>query len=117
VEPKLWMFSPVSEFELKNAPVLDFFFKSDRCRIAVLDEATAAIDKATDETIQRALLCEMGTGTTVLTVAHRLETIISSDNILVMDQGRVAEFGTPAALLDDRTTHFAALWFGRENAD
>jgi len=45
----------------------------------------------------------------VLTIAHRLQTIIESDNILVLDQGRVTEFDTPQNLLNDENSHFTKL--------
>jgi ABC-type multidrug transport system fused ATPase/permease subunit len=63
-----------------------------KSKVLVLDEATAAVDMQTDVTIQQTLrrLCE---GCTVLTIAHRLNTIIDYDKILVMDDGRVAEYG------------------------
>ncbi|KAG0031446.1 hypothetical protein BGZ81_001224 [Podila clonocystis] len=67
-------------------------------RVLCLDEATAAIDIETDNAIQRALRREF-TGCTVLTIAHRINTIMDSDKILVLDHGRVAEFDTPKELL------------------
>ncbi|KAG0330341.1 hypothetical protein BG000_011734 [Podila horticola] len=67
-------------------------------RVLCLDEATAAIDIETDNAIQRALRREF-TGCTVLTIAHRINTIMDSDKILVLDHGRVAEFDSPKELL------------------
>ncbi|KAG0361088.1 hypothetical protein BG005_009196 [Podila minutissima] len=67
-------------------------------RVLCLDEATAAIDIETDNAIQRALRREF-TSCTVLTIAHRINTIMDSDKILVLDQGRVAEFDSPKELL------------------
>ncbi|GAX19080.1 ATP-binding cassette, subfamily C (CFTR/MRP), member 4 [Fistulifera solaris] len=66
--------------------------------ILVLDEATASVDRKTDQYIQEALK-KLYKGT-VLAVAHRLDTVIECDLILVLGQGRVLEFGTPAELLD-----------------
>ena len=66
--------------------------------IVILDEATAAVDADTDALLQTVLRTEFGTATT-LTIAHRLNTIIDSDYILVMDDGRAAEFDTPKNLL------------------
>ena len=63
-----------------------------------MDEATAAVDPDTDNRIQGVMRTEF-MNATCITVAHRLNTIISSDFILVMDDGRVAEFGSPKALL------------------
>ena len=59
-----------------------------RARIVVLDEATAAIDSASDAAIQKTLR-DSSAGCALLTVAHRLETILDYDKVLVLDQGRV----------------------------
>jgi ABC-type multidrug transport system fused ATPase/permease subunit len=67
-------------------------------RIVVMDEATAAVDAETDAAIQRVIRTEFA-GATCLTVAHRLNTIMDSDYILVMDDGRAVEFDTPDILL------------------
>jgi ABC-type multidrug transport system fused ATPase/permease subunit len=66
-------------------------------KILVMDEATASIDNATDALIQN-MIRENFAGATVLTIAHRLNTILDSDRVLVLDDGRVAEFDTPKAL-------------------
>jgi ABC-type multidrug transport system fused ATPase/permease subunit len=77
-------------------------------RIVVLDEATASVDQELDRLIQVAVK-ECFRGRTSLTIAHRLETIADSDRILVMEQGLVAEFDTPANLLAKRDGLFASL--------
>ncbi|KAJ2231370.1 ATP-binding cassette glutathione S-conjugate transporter ycf1 [Coemansia sp. RSA 485] len=77
-------------------------------RIVVLDEATANIDSKTDRVMQEIIRQEFK-DCTVLTIAHRLNTIMDSDRVLVMDKGQVAEFDTPAALLADKQSHFARL--------
>lgn len=69
-----------------------------RPKIVVLDEATSAVDMATDTLIQRSIREEFG-DSTLLVIAHRLSTISDFDKILVMDDGRVAEFGTPRELM------------------
>jgi ATP-binding cassette subfamily C (CFTR/MRP) protein 4 len=67
-------------------------------KIIVLDEATANIDIRTDQLIQRTIKKRFE-GSTVLTIAHRLNTVMDSDKILVMDAGRAVEFGEPQELL------------------
>ncbi|KAJ2112965.1 Transporter of the ATP-binding cassette (ABC), partial [Coemansia sp. RSA 922] len=67
-------------------------------KIAVLDEATANVDLETDKSVQELIRKEFG-DCTVLTIAHRLETIMNSDRIIVMDKGTIAEIGTPHELL------------------
>ena len=55
-------------------------------------------------------LSELFVDCTVITIAHRLNTIISSDRILVLDDGEVAEFETPEKLLEDPSSKFFSLW-------
>ncbi|CAK9798977.1 ATP-binding cassette sub-family C member 4 [Anthophora quadrimaculata] len=69
-------------------------------KILVLDEATANIDSYTDELIQKTIRTRF-TDCTVITIAHRLHTIIDSDRIIVMDMGNIVEFGCPYELLRD----------------
>ena len=63
-----------------------------------MDEATASIDNTTDAAIQK-MIRENFKNATVLTIAHRLNTILDSDRILVLDDGNLAEFDTPENLL------------------
>jgi ABC-type multidrug transport system ATPase subunit len=79
-----------------------------KTQILVLDEATAAVDLQTDKLIQDTIK-ENFANLTVLTIAHRLNTIMESDKILVMDAGRVMEFAPPLALLDRPDGHFYSL--------
>ncbi|KAJ3416858.1 hypothetical protein HDV05_008443 [Chytridiales sp. JEL 0842] len=69
-----------------------------RPRIIVLDECTASVDLETDMFIQRTIKEEFSDATT-LTIAHRLNTIVDSDKVLVLSQGNVKEFDTPYNLL------------------
>ncbi|KAJ5195643.1 uncharacterized protein N7498_009081 [Penicillium cinerascens] len=73
-----------------------------RSRVLVLDEATASIDHATDALIQAGLRSSIATGTTVLTIAHRLLSIADYDRVVVLDAGRVVEQGSVAELLCHR---------------
>ncbi|KAJ9657678.1 hypothetical protein H2201_008084 [Coniosporium apollinis] len=70
-----------------------------RPKIIILDEATSAVDKATDELIQRSIR-EQFTDSTLLVIAHRLSTIADFDRILVMGEGRVVEYDTPKKLFE-----------------
>ncbi|KAK9087727.1 hypothetical protein Syun_030121 [Stephania yunnanensis] len=79
-----------------------------QARILVLDEATASVDTATDNLIQKIIRTEFE-HCTVCTIAHRIPTVIDSDFVLVLSDGRVAEFDTPARLLEDKSSMFLKL--------
>jgi len=68
-------------------------------KILILDEATSAIDYKTDSVIQTTLRNELPSDVTVITVAHRLQTIMDADKIMILDNGRIAEFDSPKNLL------------------
>ena len=70
-----------------------------------MDEATANIDIKTEEVIQK-LMHEKFEQATVITIAHRLNTVFHSDKVLVMDRGEVAEFDNPQVLLEDKSSIF-----------
>merc|ERR1712070_808828 len=76
-----------------------------KCRILLLDEATSSVDFETDKEIQRTLR-EDFVNCTVLTIAHRVNTILDSDKILVMKDGKVGEFAAPDELLNDKSSLF-----------
>jgi len=86
---------------LKNAPIL------------LLDEPTAALDSESEREVQKAL-DELRQGRTTLVVAHRLQTIINSDLIFVIENGRALESGTHSELIDKEGTYktFFATQFG-----
>ncbi|KAL0461061.1 UNVERIFIED_CONTAM: ABC transporter C family member 5 [Sesamum latifolium] len=79
-----------------------------QARILVLDEATASVDSATDNLIQKIIRTEFK-NCTVCTIAHRIPTVIDSDLVLVLSDGRVAEFDTPSRLLEDKSSMFLKL--------
>jgi subfamily B ATP-binding cassette protein MsbA len=72
---------------LKNAPIL------------LLDEATSSLDSESEQQIQKAL-AKLATGRTVIAIAHRLSTVLSADQIIVMDRGHIKEIGRHAELLE-----------------
>jgi ATP-binding cassette subfamily B protein len=76
--------------------------------ILVLDEATSALDSHTEHEIQEALE-RVSRGRTSLVIAHRLSTIVGADEIIVLDQGRIAERGTHSALLASGGL-YASMW-------
>lgn len=77
-------------------------------KILVLDEATAAVDVETDKVLQETIRTEFK-DRTILTIAHRLNTIMDSDKIIVLDKGEVKEFDTPENLLKDTNGIFYSL--------
>ncbi|XP_010629028.1 multidrug resistance-associated protein 4 isoform X1 [Fukomys damarensis] len=74
-------------------------------RILIIDEATANVDPRTDELIQKKIR-EKFAHCTVLTIAHRLNTIIDSDKIMVLDSGRLKEYDEPYILLQNKESLF-----------
>ncbi|HEU5481807.1 MAG TPA: ATP-binding cassette domain-containing protein, partial [Sphingomicrobium sp.] len=82
---------------LKNPPIL------------ILDEATSALDSKTEDAIL-STLDRLARDRTTITIAHRLSTVVNSDTILVLDEGRVAESGTHEELLD-RGGLYADMWY------
>ncbi|OGM47599.1 ABC multidrug transporter [Aspergillus bombycis] len=84
--------------------------------ILVLDEATSSVDTVTDEIMQR-VIREKFSNHTILTVAHKLETILDYDKIIVLDAGRIVESGSPYALLSSDTSHFSKLYASSKMED
>jgi len=81
-----------------------------KSKILVLDEATSSVDPKTDEQVQATIRREfVEKGVSVITVAHRLDTVINSDKIAVMGAGALIEYGTPKQLLSTRDGHFRRL--------
>ncbi|ROT62916.1 hypothetical protein C7M84_019209 [Penaeus vannamei] len=77
-------------------------------RILVLDEATAAVDVETDDLIQETIRSQFA-NRTILTIAHRLNTIMDSDRVMVLDKGKIAEFSDPASLLANKKSIFYGM--------
>ncbi|XP_057660508.1 multidrug resistance-associated protein 1 isoform X6 [Diorhabda carinulata] len=79
-----------------------------KTKILIMDEATAAVDLETDDLIQKTIRTEFK-DCTVLTIAHRLNTIMDSDRIIVLDRGNIAEFDSPANLLANDKSLFYSM--------
>lgn len=79
-----------------------------KSKILILDEATAAVDMETDDLIQKTIRTEFK-DSTVLTIAHRLNTIMDYDKVLVLDQGLVKEYDSPDNLLKNKSSVFYGM--------
>ncbi|XP_054796176.1 ABC transporter C family member 3-like isoform X2 [Prosopis cineraria] len=79
-----------------------------RSKVLVLDEATASVDTATDNLIQQTLRQHFS-DCTVITIAHRITSILDSDMVLLLNQGLIEEYNSPAKLLEDKSSSFAQL--------
>jgi len=84
-------------------------------KVILVDEATSSIDNVTEETIIESIH-ENFKDCTMITIAHRLKTIIGSDKILFMENGNVIEFDSPINLLKNKHGHFYQLWKEYEQA-
>ena len=83
------------------------------CRVLLCDEATSSVDEKTDARV-RELIRTAFRGVTVLTIAHRLSSVIESDKIVVMEAGRAVEVGTPAELRAKEGGIFRGMLEGRK---
>ncbi|KAG6497311.1 hypothetical protein ZIOFF_045210 [Zingiber officinale] len=79
-----------------------------KSKVLVLDEATASVDTATDSVIQRTLRQQFSEST-VITIAHRITSVLDSDMVLLLDNGVIVEHDTPARLLENKSSLFAKL--------
>jgi len=86
----------------------------EQARIILIDEATSNIDPNTEQTILDTINNSFQ-DCTVITVAHRLKTIINADRVLVMGTGKVLEFDKPQTLIDDEKSYFHKLWMEYEH--
>lgn len=83
--------------------------------ILILDEATSALDTKTEKQIQDTL-GEIIKGRTTFAIAHRLSTLRQADKLLVLDKGKVAEFGTHIELLKNRSVYYRLVMAQRQTA-
>ncbi|KAL0370935.1 UNVERIFIED_CONTAM: ABC transporter C family member 3 [Sesamum angustifolium] len=79
-----------------------------KSKILVLDEATSSVDTATDNLIQQALRLHFS-DSTVITVAHRITSVLDSNMVLLLDQGLMKEYDNPKKLVEDKSSAFAKL--------
>ncbi|KAI0066573.1 P-loop containing nucleoside triphosphate hydrolase protein [Artomyces pyxidatus] len=86
-------------------------------KLLILDEATSAIDYETDTIIQSSLRHELKGDVTLLTIAHRLQTIMDADKIMVLDAGRIVEFDKPSELLNKEGGWFHSLVYESGDRD
>ncbi|KAH0367288.1 P-loop containing nucleoside triphosphate hydrolase protein, partial [Aureobasidium melanogenum] len=77
--------------------------------LLILDEATSSVDKHTDELMRRVIEDEFASHT-VISVAHRLSSLISCDRVIVMDEGKIVEVGNPVALMEVEGGWWRKLW-------
>ncbi|XP_071353064.1 ATP-binding cassette sub-family C member 5 isoform X3 [Trachinotus anak] len=85
-----------------------------QCKVLILDEATAAMDTETDALIQETIRSSFQDCTT-LTIAHRLHTVLTSDRIMVLNQGQVVEFDEPSKLLANENSRLSSMLAAVEN--
>ena len=79
-----------------------------KSKILLLDEATSAVDPATDQMIQKTIR-EVFDDNTILTIAHRIDTILDYDRILIIDSGNVLEYDSPDRLLSNPNSKFSEI--------
>lgn len=79
-----------------------------KTKILILDEATSSVDYETDSKIQQTIASQFS-DCTILCIAHRLNTILNYDRIVVLEEGKVVEFDSPRALFLNKSGHFRAM--------
>ena len=80
-----------------------------KSKIVILDEATASIDFKHEEIVQKAI-DQLLKNSTLISIAHRIKTVLNSDKILVLENGEVKEFDKPDVLLKDKKSYFSELY-------
>ena len=79
-----------------------------RAKVMLFDEATSALDVRTERRVQKQLMAAC-TDATTLSIAHRIQTVMDSDRVMMLDAGRIVEFGVPTALADQPNSRLAQL--------
>ncbi|KAK1310242.1 ABC transporter C family member 3 [Acorus calamus] len=79
-----------------------------KSKVLVLDEATASVDTATDSLIQKTLRRQFS-DSTVITIAHRITSVLDNDMVLLLENGKILEYDTPSNLLENKSSAFAKL--------
>ncbi|KAI3703061.1 hypothetical protein L6452_28816 [Arctium lappa] len=79
-----------------------------KSKILVLDEATASVDTATDNMIQKTIR-EHFSDSTVITIAHRITSVVNGDMVLVLNNGLIEEYDSPKILLEEKSSSFSKL--------
>ena len=90
--------NPLSTGQAQLLALARALLRKDECKVVLLDEATSSVDAGTDRVVQAVLRAEFH-GHTIVSVAHRLETVMDADQVVVLDQGQVVEVGEPGLLL------------------
>ena len=93
---------------MSTAGVTDDIDISRNSKLLILDEATSAMDVVTDQKMT-SLVQSQFSSCTVVTIAHRLNTVLSCDRVCVMEKGKIIEIGAPLELMADTDTHFHSL--------
>ena len=80
-----------------------------KSKIVILDEATASIDFRHEEIVQKAI-DQLLKNSTLISIAHRIKTVLNSDKILVLENGEIKEYEKPDVLLKDKKSYFSELY-------